>query len=548
MKNKGFTLIELLASIIIIGIISLVGINAISSVLGTAKTRYYNTLVEEIRLAGKDYFSDSSNKLPKTVGHKSTLDAKTLIDNKYISKIVSYSKNKCYLNTTDAKAKYGAAKSDQYTKVVAVKTKANKYTYVVSVYCEDYTYSEAMPNVTEKPAPAPSATTIPAVENKYRVSATVAAGSGTISGTGNYDKGSAAVLIAQPAAGYAFAGWKENGVKVTTNYFTNDETGASYYTIPNISGDHLTITASFAKKLINHAIYNFKAASNTAYAFDIKGGVPTEDAHLQLYGYNNTAAQKFIAFDNGDGTWSFVVYSSGLYLDLYNSLAKNDNYLQQHHGNDTIAQKWYIKYNENDSVTFLSAVDKNYAIDNLSGIPSNGVIHLWTANDTIAQQFKAVQQGTFTPMVAINEKYTIKSALGNNMCLDIASGSTDPGANLQIYNCNGTKAQQFIFKYGPYASYIIYTNTTFGTDEGNRVLDVQGGTAGARINIQQYYLNYSIAQNWYVLNYGSQVALQTRDNGNIVMDVDAGQAQNLQNVQCYTSNGTLAQRWILVKN
>lgn len=71
----------------------------------------------------------------------------------------------------------------------------------------------------------------------YTVTATIdPAGSGTVTGAGQYQDGETCTLVATVAKGYAFVGWQENGVTVSTNEsysfsVTNDRTLVSLFEV-----------------------------------------------------------------------------------------------------------------------------------------------------------------------------------------------------------------------------------------------------------------------------------------------------------------------------
>lgn len=59
MNNKGFTLIELIATIALLAIIALISFVSITKVLENRKTSDCKTLVENIKMATKEYVNDN---------------------------------------------------------------------------------------------------------------------------------------------------------------------------------------------------------------------------------------------------------------------------------------------------------------------------------------------------------------------------------------------------------------------------------------------------------------------------------------------------------
>jgi glycerophosphoryl diester phosphodiesterase len=81
---------------------------------------------------------------------------------------------------------------------------------------------------------------------------------------------------------------------------------------------------------------------------------------------------------------------------------------------------------------------------------------------------------------------------GSAKCLDVASSSQEPGAKVQIYTCNGTAAQGWYFE----ALQDWPNHYVLRSNNSNQCLDVatSGTTNGSRV--QQYTCNYTAAQFW----------------------------------------------------
>ncbi len=102
---------------------------------------------------------------------------------------------------------------------------------------------------------------------------------------------------------------------------------------------------------------------------------------------------------------------------------------------------------------------------------ANGAaVQLWDCNGTPAQQWYL-------------EGPQIRSALGR--CLDIAAGNAGNGARIQTYDCNGTPAQQWTFVAGG------ALRSGLGT-----CLDVSSANSGNGAAIQSYQCNGTPAQQW----------------------------------------------------
>jgi len=88
MGKKGFTLIELMAVITILVIISLIIIPVIDKNVKKSSKNMYNIQIENIRMAGINYFSDNYELRPLS-GWYSFVSLDSLIDNGYITDVVN---------------------------------------------------------------------------------------------------------------------------------------------------------------------------------------------------------------------------------------------------------------------------------------------------------------------------------------------------------------------------------------------------------------------------------------------------------------------------
>ena len=137
--------------------------------------------------------------------------------------------------------------------------------------------------------------------------------------------------------------------------------------------------------------------------------------------------------------------------------------------------------------------------------------------------------------------FTVKSALPGDASLDVASGSLDPGANVQLWATNGTSAQVLRFRYDADAGAYEITSAKSGL-----ALDVRGGSARSGANVQQFTRNGTTAQRWTVADNGDgTVTIASAKNPSCVLDAAGGKSAPRSNVQLYRANGTTAQKWVL---
>ena len=133
--------------------------------------------------------------------------------------------------------------------------------------------------------------------------------------------------------------------------------------------------------------------------------------------------------------------------------------------------------------------------------------------------------------------YIIRSSKDRWKNFDVSGGSSNNGANIQLYTHNGSIAQRW--KVSHYGGYVVFVNAGSG-----KVLDVSRGSATAGANIQQYEWNASKAQLWVAVSSVDGVKLVSALDQNLVIDLYGGNTSNGSNIQLYSDNGTAAQKWV----
>ncbi len=122
--NKGFSMVELLAVVAILGILSTIGITAVSNILEKAHEEYYINQEKNLVLAAQSFMRSNQKRLPKVVGKKEKVTAKELREANYLKKdITRYDgKTKC---------------KDDKTYVNVYKYGISDYSYTAYLTCPD---------------------------------------------------------------------------------------------------------------------------------------------------------------------------------------------------------------------------------------------------------------------------------------------------------------------------------------------------------------------------------------------------------------------------
>ncbi len=137
--------------------------------------------------------------------------------------------------------------------------------------------------------------------------------------------------------------------------------------------------------------------------------------------------------------------------------------------------------------------------------------------------------------------YVIKSALNENMVLDVAGGSKSNGANVQLWQYNGVLNQKFDIKYikdGYYEIKIAHSG---------KMLDVQNEGKVNGTNVQQCEKTNCDAQRWFIKDVGNgYYSIVSKCNG-LYLDVHWAWARNGANIQVCENANNNAQKFILKK-
>ena len=139
-ESKGFTLIEILAAVTILGILSVTAVVSVNKIIQNAKAEHYNAAENELKISGQNYVQQNRSMLPKTVGQKTKIPLKTLVENNYIQQVKDYNDNNCDLNKS-------------YVQVF--KYSQSDYSYIAYLKCPTYTSKEKL----EKGSPVIGLTT-----------------------------------------------------------------------------------------------------------------------------------------------------------------------------------------------------------------------------------------------------------------------------------------------------------------------------------------------------------------------------------------------------
>lgn len=143
-----------------------------------------------------------------------------------------------------------------------------------------------------------------------------------------------------------------------------------------------------------------------------------------------------------------------------------------------------------------------------------------------------------------NGTYEIVSSMSNNKVLDIPGGSKNGGAYVQLYDWNGSVAQQYKIQKNQNGYYTIQ-NVCSGLYLGVQS-DWNSMRAGNRL-VQGVNASNKSGQFIIARNSNGYWVISSAWDSRFVVDLSAGKLNNNNKIQMYTGNGSAAQAWKLLK-
>lgn len=205
----------------------------------------------------------------------------------------------------------------------------------------------------------------------------------------------------------------------------------------------------------------------------------------------------------------------------------------------------------NGTYEIVTSKDNNKVLDIVNGSKSKGAnVQLYQWNGTVAQQYEIVK----------NQKgyYTIKNC-GSNLYLGISTNWNTMGNYNRLVQGvdSSSKAAQFVFTKNSKGQWIISSAW-----DSKYVIDLYGGSTNNGSAIQIFTNNNSQAQAWKLMKVKNvreemdELASKNKNtlsdgtyfissskNTSYVLDVSNGSKNNFGNIWLFKNNGTVAQAW-----
>lgn len=304
--------------------------------------------------------------------------------------------------------------------------------------------------------------------------------------------------------------------------------------------DHVTLTkaakSALSGKTYAECAYTVASALGSNLVLDVKNGSQSNGASVQVYRSNSTDAQKWELRYVDSGLYRMRSICSKLYLGAA-GLTSGSNVAQYRLGSE-LSQCWYLE--EADDGFVIRNAASGLALDVQGGTASSGTnVQVYSANGTAAQKWNMSE----TPLIK-NGTYAFSSNLTvyGMLVLDVSNGSTDSGANIQVYQSNGTDAQKWVLTYKGSGVY------TMASKKSGLLLTVADSSMANGGNVIQKSDENSDFQRWMISLDDTGAYVFKNVGSGLVLDIKDGRSDNGVNVQQYVANGTKAQGWHIKTN
>ena len=154
----------------------------------------------------------------------------------------------------------------------------------------------------------------------------------------------------------------------------------------------------FAKsELIKGGTYMVRSFAASDQVLDVAGASANDRANVQSYKSNDSGAQKWNIYSNGDGTYRILNAANGKALDVSDGKAYAGANVQQFSWNGSAAQKWIIAYKENGAFELRPFSNGSLILEIAEPNPVSGSnVRLGSASGGRNQLF-TFEQTVYTP-------------------------------------------------------------------------------------------------------------------------------------------------------
>ena len=289
------------------------------------------------------------------------------------------------------------------------------------------------------------------------------------------------------------------------------------------------------ERTIEDGTYRIALFNNESLGLDIDSSSRRNGANVLIWEWfeNNIQKEFDLKYIESDGCYIITNVNSGKVLDAENGGTTNYTNVWQYEYNGSAAQKWFITKDNNGSYSIHSKAS-GLCLDVENGNLANGSnVRLYESNNSAAQEFKFIKQTSKAIRYMEDGLYKIVTKTNQDIGFDIAEGSMESGANLQLWKYHGVNQEKFILTYedGYY---------TIVPSHSNKALELKSNNS-----IEQNDKNLSNnMQKWTLVPDGSGAYNIVSKGNGLYMDIENGNIAEGNSVRGYQGNGTQAQLFV----
>ncbi|GEM_PF-5308556 len=285
--------------------------------------------------------------------------------------------------------------------------------------------------------------------------------------------------------------------------------------------------------LVNGGIYCFRNVSFNKY-LDVPNNDSTAGAQPQLWTFNGSAAQQWVASLNSDGSYSFNHYGTSMWLDVYNNGGSNYTNIVQWTRNGGDNQRWdvlvqsdgYIKLRHRNTTQVLTADTAN----------SGDIITYTNFSPGTEEKWEPV-------LIGITEgNYRISPRHAQVMGLGVRNHASYATAQIEQESWDGGAWQRWTLQSLGSGLFRIYPQ-----GQTTLALTISGGSAanGAKAILMPW--TGAAEQKWSFTSTGNGwVRLTPSHAANQCLDVSGVSTSPGADVQSWQYLGNLNQQWQFV--
>lgn len=271
--------------------------------------------------------------------------------------------------------------------------------------------------------------------------------------------------------------------------------------------------------------YLIRFAKDTNKLLDVSGLSKADNANVEIYQATANLNQRWYAssVEGKTNTYTFRSLNSGKYLSDVNGNAVQTS------SSDEESQ-WVVGISSGNYT--LKNVASGKCLDVYTGSTANGTnVQTWETNGKISQQFQLEKVNAIAPGY-----YFIMPSWNANLAVEVKGISTANGANVQVWSKTNKDHQKWQLKVNSDGSYSVL-NANSG-----KALDIEGKSTASGTNVSQFTNNSTSNQKWDIrFNEDGTFSLVSRLSSSLVLNV-AGNGSG-SNVNVATDSGAQSQKF-----